>query len=221
MNIITGSSGGLGMSLYQLFIDNDLPVIGIDQVDSKTCDLIFDFSDKNLSELFTKLNSVKIDSITFCHAIGNSKQEIEDHSLEEYIRINSTSVLDLLNFFKPKCDENSSIIFISSVHSSATNNQSNKYALSKNFLEGIYRMLIHENIIFNISLIRLGAVNTQMLKKNVSDVKALEKNIPSGKILQPDQVTSLIFDIHTKHADLLNKAILQVDGGVLLKLATD
>lgn len=221
MNIITGSSGGLGKSLYKLFIDNDLPVIGIDKVNSKTCDLIFDFSKNNLSELFKKLNHFRIDSVTFCHAIGNSKEEIEKYTLEEYIRINSTSNLDLFNFFKPNCDENSSIIFISSVHSNATNNQSNKYALSKNFLEGIYRMLSLENINFNISLIRLGATKTKMLKKNVSNLKILKEKIPSKTILLPDQVTSFIFDIHTKHADLLNKSILQVDGGILLKLASD
>jgi hypothetical protein len=67
----------------------------------------------------------------------------------------------------------------------------------------------------------LGAVNTEMLEKNVVNMESLINSIPAKKILQPDEIASLIFDIHTKHSSLMDKSILQIDGGVLLKLATD
>jgi len=52
-------------------------------------------------------------------------------------------------------------------------------------------------------------------------MESLINSIPAKKILQPDEIASLIFDIHTKHSSLMDKSILQIDGGVLLKLATD
>ena len=60
-----------------------------------------------------------------------------------------------------------------------------------------------------------------MLHKNISNIDSLRDSIPSKEILEPDEVAGLIYDIHTKHSSLLNKAILQIDGGALFKLSTD
>mgnify|MGYP000069493908 FL=1 len=221
MNIVTGSSGGLGKSVYNLFVKNSLPVIGIDINKSETCDLILDLSKNNFEDLTNTLGETKIDSITFCHAIGNSVEEINKYSLDDYLKINALSSLDLYNFLKKNLSKNSSLSLISSIHAISTNKQSSSYALSKVLLESIFKMMCLDETTPKLNLIRLGAVDTSMLHKNISNIDSLRDSIPSKEILEPDEVAGLIYDIHTKHSSLLNKAILQIDGGALFKLSTD
>ena len=221
MNIITGSSGGLGKSVYKLFLDNKLPVLGIDKVPSDTCDLTLDFLENTFEDLGNIVNKKNIDSITFCHAIGNSIEEISKYNLTEYLKINALSNLDMYNYLKKNMNQNTSLVLISSIHGVSSNMQSNKYALSKSLLESVFKMMSLEENPESLTLLRLGAINTEMLEKNVVNIESLINSIPAKKILQPDEIASLIFDIHTKYSSLMNKSILQIDGGVLLKLATD
>ena len=74
---------------------------------------------------------------------------------------------------------------------------------------------------FKKAMLRLGAMDTSMLKKNVSDLDELANSLPSGKVLEPKKIAEFIFDIHTKYTSEFNSSILQIDGGVLFKLATD
>ena len=223
MNIITGSSGGLGRELFQLFSNNNLPVLGIDIESSSSTSLELDLSNKKkVIEELSKIDQ-KIDSITFTHAIGNSKDEVNTFSFEDYRFVNAESNLEMISLLNNKLSSDSSVVFISSVHSVLTNHQSNNYALSKNYLEGIYKMICldTEQYKFKKAMLRLGAMDTSMLKKNVSDIDELANSLPSGKVLEPKKIAEFIFDIHTKYKSELNSSILQIDGGVLFKLATD
>lgn len=223
MNIVTGSSGGLGKFVYDEFKKLNLPVLGLDKVGSPTTDFIVDLSEaKKIRNLSKKINS-KIDSITFTHAIGNSQKEVENYSLNQYSYINAESNLDFLEEFSKSLEETSSVIFISSIHSKATNKQSGSYAVSKQYLESIYRQLCldNSNYIFNKCLLRIGAMDTKMLSNNVDDLSKLADEIPSKKIIRPQSLANLITNIHLNHNNLLNCSILQIDGGVLFKLGTD
>ena len=60
MNIVTGSSGGLGKSVYNLFVKNSLPVVGVDINKSETCDLILDLSKNNFEDLENTLGVIYI-----------------------------------------------------------------------------------------------------------------------------------------------------------------
>ena len=42
MNIVTGSSGGLGKLVYEEFQKSDSPVVGIDILSSSTTDIVTD-----------------------------------------------------------------------------------------------------------------------------------------------------------------------------------
>ena len=223
MNIITGSSGGLGRELFKLFFNNNLPVLGIDIESSSSTSLELDLSNKKkVIEELSKIEK-KIDSLTFTHAIGNSKDEVDTFSFEDYRFVNAESNLEIISLLNNKLSSESSVVFISSVHSVLTNHQSNNYALSKNYLEGIYKMICldTEQYKFKKAMLRLGAMDTSMLKKNVSDLDELANSLPSGKVLEPKKIAEFIFDIHTKYKSELNSSILQIDGGVLFKLATD
>ena len=223
MNIVTGSSGGLGEEVCKAFKYKGLPVLGIDLKKSDCTDIVIDLSNKeNLMNIFANFDT-QIDSITFSHAIGNSKKEIEMYDINHYKYINADSNLDFLLHINHLLKKNSSVVFLSSVHSIATNSSSGAYALSKNNLESIYRYICLENkkYKFNKCMLRIGAMDTPMLKRNVKNTSSIESELPSKKIISPSELAMLIYDIHLKYKHLLNCAILQIDGGVLYKLGSD
>lgn len=223
MNIVTGSSGGLGRHIYDEFKISDLPVLGIDKIESTTTDYTVDLSENKYIKHLAKEINMKIDSITFAHAIGNSKKEIDTFSLSKYRFINADSNLSILEEFSNNLSKKTSVVFISSVHSIATNKQSGSYAVSKKYLESLYRYIClnDSKFKFNKCLLRIGAMNTNMLTNNIDDLDGLKLELPSKKIIEPKDLAKLIFDIHIKYSKLLDCSILQIDGGVLLKLGTN
>lgn len=223
MNIVTGSSGGLGEKVYNAFKEKGLSVLGIDLEESKSTDIVLDLSNKESIESILKDFEGPIDSITFSHAIGNSKKEIEYYDIFQYKYVNAESNLDFLTHANNLLGKNSSVVFLSSVHAIATNSSSGAYALSKNNLESIYRYVCLENkkYEFNKCLLRIGAMDTPMLHRNVEDISLLEKELPSEQIISPSELAKLVIDIHLNYKYLLNCSILQIDGGVLYKLGTN
>ena len=223
MNIVTGSSGGLGKLVYEEFQKSDSPVVGIDILSSSTTDIVTDLSEfKNINNLTKKISS-NINSITFTHAIGNSTKEIDSYSLSQYKYINADSNLDFLEEFSSNLNENASVVFISSVHSIATNKQSGSYSISNQNLESLYRFICLDNSKFNFKkcMLRIGAMNTNMLTNNVNDLDGLIKEVPSESIIEPENLAKFIIDVHSNYKYLLDCSILQIDGGVLFKLGTD
>jgi NAD(P)-dependent dehydrogenase (short-subunit alcohol dehydrogenase family) len=223
MNIVTGSSGGLGKEVYKAFKDKGLPVLGIDLKKSDFTDIVLDLSNKEVLKSILAQFDSRVDSITFSHAIGNSKKEIEEYELNQYKYINAESNLDFLIHINHLLKKNSSVVFLSSVHSIATNSSSGAYALSKNNLESIYRFICldNKNYKFNKCMLRIGAMDTPMLHKNVENIGLLESELPSERVISPSELAMLIFDIHLHYKYLLNCSILQIDGGVLYKLGSD
>ena len=85
--------------------------------------------------------SSNIDSITLTHAIGNSKKDISDFNEDEYRYINAESNFQIVDSLSSNLKLQASILFISSVHSQLTNAGSSNYALSKAYLEALYRRM--------------------------------------------------------------------------------
>ncbi|MEL0245503.1 MAG: SDR family oxidoreductase [Flavobacteriaceae bacterium] len=223
MNIITGSSGGLGKVIYKKFKKLNLPVLGIDVVQTNYTDIVTDLSSHKNIQSLSKEIKFKIDTITFAHALGNSKNEINSYNLNQYRYINADSNLDFLLQFSSQFTSETSVAFLSSVHSIATNSQSGNYAISKQNLESIYRYITLNNSEFNFNkcMFRIGAMDTPMLRNNVENLDTLKKEIPSKKIIEPKALADLIIDFHLNYKQLLNCSILQIDGGVLYKPGTD
>ena len=222
MNIVTGSAGGLGKYVYKQFIDKNLEVLGLDIAESPSTDLKINIANKNeLQELFEKIDS-KVESITFAHAVGNSIKNIKKFDESYYRFLNAESNFYIIDELQNKLKKEASIIFISSVHSQLTNNESSNYALSKVYLEGLYRRFCLQNNPKNIrkSLIRLGAMDTDMLRENIDFIDQLTEALPSKNVINPEVVADFIFNFHSKYKLDFDCSILQIDNGVGYQLSS-
>lgn len=223
MNIITGSAGGLGQMVYKEFIKNNKKVLGIDIKESETTDLQLDLSEsKNLEFALEKIYE-EVDSITFCHALGNSKSNIINFDSEKYKYVNAESNFFFLDLVFNKFSIEPTVVFISSIHSQLTNSQSGNYALSKLYLEGLFRQYCLDQKYKKISklLIRLGAMETPMLLDNINDLNKLKNNLPSKNILDPVKISKFIFNFHNTYKKDFDCSILNIDNGVSFQLSTD
>ena len=223
MNIITGSAGGLGKRIYSYFKENNKDVFGIDRLEGSSTDLQLDLGNKEEIKLLKKKITSKVDSITFAHAIGNSEKDISSFNEDEYRYINAESNFQIVDFLSNNLKHHASILFISSVHSKLTNSDSSNYALSKAYLEALYRrMCLDEKYSkFNKLLISLGAMDTNMLKENIENMESLRSSLPSKNIINPNTVAEFIYDFHEKYKIDFDCSIFRIDNGVSYLLATD
>ena len=223
MNIITGSAGGLGKHVYEHFKENNHKVFGLDVTDSSSTDLVTNLSNKDEINYFVNKVETKIDSITFSHAIGNSKKNIDEFSEDHYRFLNAESNFYIIDRLKDQFNNEASVIFISSVHSQLTNKESSNYAISKLYLEALYRRFCLDDNPSNIrkTLIRLGAMDTAMLRDNVGSLEKLKSALPSKNIIDPKRIADFIYNFHTKYKTDFDCSVLQLDNGVGYQLSTD
>ena len=215
MNYIFGSASGIGNSLYNLYKKNKLNVFGFDISESPETDNIIDLSElKNLDPIVETINKEKVESITYCAGIQDSK------NITSLFNVNVVSFIEIINKSIENFDE-TVVCALSSVHSVASNNKNIEYASTKASLESAVKTFSTAQTNSYFYFLRLGATDTNLLRENVKDLDKLVNSLPSGKLFDADDVSKLIFDINTKHKELFNGGHLQIDQGVLSKLSTE
>ncbi len=215
MNYIFGSASGIGNSLYNLYKKNKLNVFGFDISESPETDNIIDLSElKNLDPIVEIINKEKVESITYCAGIQDSK------NITSLFNVNVVSFIEIINKSIENFDE-TVVCALSSVHSVASNNKNIEYASTKASLESAVKTFSTAQTNSYFYFLRLGATDTNLLRENVKDLDKLVNSLPSGKLFDAEDVSKLIFDINTKHKGLFNGGHLQIDQGVLSKLSTE
>ena len=215
MNYIFGSASGIGNSLYNLYKKNRLNVFGFDINESPETDNIIDLSElKNLDPIIEIINKERVESITYCAGIQDSK------NITSLFNVNVVSFIELINKSIENFDE-TVVCALSSVHSVASNDKNVEYASTKASLESAIKTFSTAQKNSYFYFLRLGATDTNLLRENVKDLDKLVNSLPSGKLFDADDVSKLIFDINTKHKELFNGGHLQIDQGVLSKLSTE
>ena len=92
MNYIFGSASGIGNSLYNLYKKNKLNVFGFDISESPETDNIIDLSElKNLDPIVEIINKEKVESITYCAGIQDSK------NITSLFNVNVVSFIEIIN----------------------------------------------------------------------------------------------------------------------------
>tara|TARA_B100000902_G_C26836940_1_gene681488 strand:+ start:5 stop:652 length:648 start_codon:yes stop_codon:yes gene_type:complete len=215
MNYIFGSASGVGNNLYKFYKESGANVFGFDINESPETDKIIDLRElKNINEISEIINKDKIESITYCAGIQDSK------NITNLFNVNVVSFIEIINNSIVNFQE-TVVCAVSSIHSVASNNKNVEYASTKSSLEAAIKTFSTAKTNSYFYFLRLGATDTNLLRENVDDLDKLVNSLPSGKLFDAKDVSKLIFDINTNHKTLFNGGHLQIDQGVLSKLSTE
>tara|TARA_B100002019_G_scaffold7096_1_gene5678 strand:- start:1329 stop:2039 length:711 start_codon:yes stop_codon:yes gene_type:complete len=227
--LITGSSSGLGDALCKQLKQNGFKSLGIDKTAGIHTDINIDLSNisnENILEIKNFLNSKKIDSIVHCAAVQkNSSNDIDDISatFDEVFSVNVKSIYLLVKTLENEFSDFPKLCIVSSIHAKATTKDNTLYASSKSAIQGLVNGLtIEKNEKMSIFELILGAMDSPMLTDNLNkkEIQNLINELPSKKILEPDEVANFIIDLLNQHAKILHGSSITVDNGVLSKLPT-
>lgn len=237
--VITGTSGGIGQSLFQEFVKSGYHVIAIDKVKSQSSMDRVTFVDFDLTKIliaeqleFLKnliLNIVGdnlLVGVVNNAAILNVKRVelIELSDWQKAIEINLLVPFFLTSAFLPQLEQSSgSVVNISSIHAKVTKPGFITYATSKGALSSLTRSLSVElGRKVRVNAIEPGAVETEMLINSFADdlesLKILGDFHPIGRIAKPFEIAHLVIFLISENSRFINGACISIDGGTANRL---
>ena len=121
MNYIFGSAAGVGNNLYKFYKESGAKVFGFDINESPETDKIIDLRElKNINEISEIINKDRIESITYCAGIQDSK------NITNLFNVNVVSFIEIINHSIENFQE-TVVCAVSSIHSVASNNKNVEY----------------------------------------------------------------------------------------------
>ncbi len=185
----------------------------------------FDISNLDEIEEFVKRVAKKygkFDNLIFCAGIQNIKP-LKVTKAEDILQIFTTNLISAMLFAKAfsskrVCNQNASMVFISSIASLKPESGILAYSASKaglnNFIQGSAKELAP----LRVNGIAPGFLKTEMTEKFSSIytdefIENMKKNSPLGLANLEDIVDTIEFLIESKH---ITGEIIRVDGGAIL-----
>ena len=240
--VITGSSGGIGSALVDVFLSDNYSVIGIDSTNSGrnsegfvgiNTDLYEFTKNENYSEQI--LNRIKnhlperLDDFVLINnaavQILNPVSKLNLSDWDKTLTVNTMAPFFLVQgFLEQLTKTHGHVINISSIHSRLTKANFSCYATSKAALEALTRSLALELSVNGISVnaIAPAAIATQMLKDGFAEepekLKELENYHPAGMIGSPEQLGVFVKSITEQRGGFLTGSVLEFNGGIAGKL---
>lgn len=239
--IITGTNGGIGSALVQVYKNAGYKVIGIDKSKSKSnsildhfikIDLVSILSNQKKSNLFfSKLDKI-LSSGILDTLVNNAAIQILNPinkltALEFSLTLNTNTTIPfylIKNLFSTlKKSKNASVVNISSIHSKLTKPNFIAYATSKSALIGMTKaMAIEFGNEIRVNSISPAAIATNMLKEGFLGksllYNKLNKMHPVGRIGEPYEVAELSLFLSSDKAKFINGANFEIDGGISSRL---
>jgi len=241
--VITGSSGGIGGALVQLYLQDDYAVIGLDRCSSGNSEF------KNFTELNPNLREFAKNE-SYRHKILNQIKSLLPEKFEKFVLINNAAeqilkAVDDINwqdwesslavntvapFFLTQglleilIASRGHVINISSIHSKLTKTQFSCYAASKAALESLTRSLALELSPQGVSVnsIAPAAIATEMLRKGFDKdpekLAELKDFHPSKCIGLPTELAEFVKSITDSKSRFLTGATLKFDGAISSRL---
>ncbi|AAR39154.1 NEQ306 [Nanoarchaeum equitans Kin4-M] len=218
--IVTGDSRGIGKAIAERLYGLGYKTIGIARSNVKT-DWIHVTGDITKEETWDKVLELIDQPIrVFVHNAGiHEKKTFEYNSLDEIKKVYEVNVfsaiLGLKKLYKhiPR-DENSLIVFISSITAFAGSNSGGiGYVSSKAALVGLAKQLSKELKPIRVNAIAPGYTETDMIKH--WDEKRKEetiKRIPLGRLGKPEDIADVV-EMLIK-AKYINGQTIHVNGGL-------
>ena len=240
VSLITGSSGGIGISLIKKFSENGSDIIccarkktqefenTLKEISKKNDNSIvpiyFDLNKEGeILEGIKKIishnqnidvlvNNAGIDQVSLFQMTTNEK-------IKEVFQVNFFSILTLVRgilkiFIKNK---KGSIINISSNAASECDAGRAIYSASKSALNSYTKSLSKELGSFNIRVnaVSPGLTNTKMIKKglNKNILEETIKKIPLKRIAEPEEIANVVLFLASDMSSYINGEIINVTGG--------
>ncbi len=237
--IISGSSGGFGKALVDIYHNDNFIVVGLDCKKSHkndlnnfheiTCDLVkFSKNEAYRHKISRKIEKFIPKNLNDFNIINNAAEQI----IKEFKEINSDdwdnsfSVNTIAPFFLIhehldkliNCSGN--VVNISSIHSKLTKKGFVCYAASKAALESLTRSLAIDLSPLGISVnsVAPAAINTDMLRDSFSSnpekLRELKSYHPSKDIGNPEELAALVKVITDYKGKFLTGSRFSVAGGI-------
>ena len=238
--IITGASGGIGLSLCQHFRDKGWFVLGTSKEDLAKEGACNAFLKRDLHILATDpiamqsfVNDVynAVDGRPIKSLINNAATQIlgktEALSADDFILSFSVNVIApfLLTkaFVNSLRDNNGNVLNIGSVHAQATKPEFVAYATTKTAIHGLTRALavdLGPNV--RVNTLAPAATATPMLKSgfegNDSAYAALASTHPLARISEVSEVAKAALFLCSDDASFMTGSTIFTDGGILSRL---
>lgn len=241
--VITGSNGGVGSALVQLYLQDDYSVIGLDRCSSGATELHnFTELNPNLQE-FAKNESYRQNMLNQIKSLLPEKIEklvLINNAAEQIIKTladidwqdweNTLAVNTVAPFFLTQglveilIASRGHVINISSIHSKLTKAHFSCYAASKAALESLTRSLALELSPLGVSInsIAPAAIATEMLRvsfdKEPEKLAELKDFHPSKCIGLPTELAEFVKSITDSKSKFLTGATLNFDGAISSRL---
>lgn len=246
--LITGSAGGIGRAVVQLFAEKNWSVIGVDRNEfgvgfpQDGAFIQADISDpEHIKRIYqeTASKSQVLDAVVNNAAIQVSKPILETSAAEWDLTMasNLRSVFLGAKLAHPllKSAGGGAIVNVSSVHAVATSANISAYAASKGGLLALTRAMAIEFAPDNIRVnaVLPGAVDTPMLRSSMSRgqfgdssvqqrLDNLANKTVNGRIGTPQEIANAIFFLADgSQSSFMTGQALIVDGGATARLSTE
>ena len=239
--LITGGSGGIGLSIVKKLIKNKIKVIILD-INTPSKKILLnkfvefikiDLSDyKNLQLCLTELKKKykKIEYVINAAGVlwfdkDVSLEKIEINTWDKVFSINLNSIVIVLQSILPQMKKNKfgSIVHISSIDAlSGDNKPQDAYGSSKAALLRLSKSISIQFASKNIrsNSILPGPIETPMQerwKKNPESKKNLSKVIPLRRVGQPSDIANSTMFLLSDESSFITGTELIVDGGLRAK----
>lgn len=203
--------------------DLDHSALTLDVAKTEDIENAFDFILKKYGRLDGLVNNAGIDfSKPFLESTLKAWKRVMDININSVFLLSQFAIKAML-----KNENGGAIVNISSVHTLATYSGSGPYAASKGAMKMLTKALTCEFAKKNIRIntVSPGLTRTDIwndhIKIHGSEEAALKhwsKNIPSGALVEPEEVGELTSFMLSDRACSINGAALYIDGGMTAQL---
>ena len=235
--LITGASGGIGISICEKFLEKNYTLI----LTSSSIDKIKILEDKfGKDHFFYEVDISNTDDIKKCtsHISENHKDlsviinnagitqdnlilRMNEKQWSDVIKINLDSNYYFIKSLLPNMLSNryGKIVGISSVVATTGNPGQSNYVASKSGMIGFYKSIAQEvakrNI--NVNIVSPGFISTNMTEKlNDNQKKDILAKIPMQKFGNTDDVANLVYFLSTDDSSYITGQNFNVNGGMLM-----
>jgi 3-oxoacyl-[acyl-carrier protein] reductase len=214
--LVTGASRGIGRAIVEVLKKtNEYNILtpSRDELELTNSDSIDNFVIRN-NDIDILINNAGINIVNYI-------QDIKDTDIESMFLTNIIAPIKLIRGIVPHMMEKNygRIVNISSIWGITSKEKRSIYSATKFGINGITKTLARELGKYNILVDSIcpGYVNTEMTKKNVTEIEKKEilKNIPLNRFAEPIEIGYLVkFLISDENTYITGQSII-IDGGFM------